>query len=167
MRDWRIQLRRHASRPACYTSHHPWKANGEKHVGISWTKILVSRSLDEPLSMPSRPCHQDNRRTRLILCWVFPAYVKIVFAFSICVLGVWLNVSAVTLLASNIDSSSMTLFIFLEYSHSIMVHCCGRCNQLESYTFLYSICLLRWPCTLVCTWRQACSIFLPHSNGLK
>ena len=69
----RIWLRCHASIPACYTSHHPWKANCDSHVGIPWSKRLLSWYLDEPLSMPSRLCHQDKMRTRLILCWVFPA----------------------------------------------------------------------------------------------
>ena len=70
---WIIQLRRHASSPAWYTSNHPWKANCEKRVGIPWSKRLVSWSLDEPLLMSPRLCHQGKRRTRLRLCWVFPA----------------------------------------------------------------------------------------------
>ena len=46
-----------------------------------------------------------------------------------------------------------------------MVYCCGQCNQLEYYTFPYSICFLRWP---VCMWPQSCSRYcLPHSNRLK
>ena len=69
---WRIQLWRHVSSPACYTSDRPWKANCKSHMGIPLSKVLVSRSLDDPLSMPSRLWHQNKRRTRIIFCWVFP-----------------------------------------------------------------------------------------------
>ena len=70
---WRVQLQHHASRPAWNTSHHPWKPDGERHVGIPWSKMMVYWSLDEPLLLPPRLCHQDKRRNRLKLCWVFPA----------------------------------------------------------------------------------------------
>ena len=57
---WRIQLRRQPSSPAWYTSHHPRKSKCERHVGIPWSKWLVSRSLAEPLLMPSRLSHQKR-----------------------------------------------------------------------------------------------------------
>ena len=70
---WRIQLQRHASSPAWHISRHPWKVDCERHVGIPWSKRLVSWSLDEPLLMPPRLCRQYKRRKRLRLCSVFPA----------------------------------------------------------------------------------------------
>ena len=70
---WRVQLQRHASCPAWHTSNHPRKADCERHVGIPWSKRVVSGSLDEPLSLTPRQCHQDKRRKRLKMCWVFPA----------------------------------------------------------------------------------------------
>ena len=64
---WRIQIRRHATSPACYTSKHILKANCERHMRIPLSKEMVYQSISESLSVPSRLCHQNKRRTRLRL----------------------------------------------------------------------------------------------------
>ena len=69
---WRIQLRPNASNPAWYTSDYPLKSLYERHVVIPWSKGMVSWSLNEPFSVSSRLFHQNKKRTRLRLCWIFP-----------------------------------------------------------------------------------------------
>ena len=69
---WRIQLRRHVTSPAWYTSDYSWKVNCERNVGIPWSKGMVSRSLNGPLLVTSRLCNQNKRRTRLRLRRIFP-----------------------------------------------------------------------------------------------
>ena len=71
---WIIQLRRHTTSPAWYTSDYTWKSNCERHVVIPWSKGMASWSLNEPLLVPSYLCHQNKRRTRLRLRWIFPTY---------------------------------------------------------------------------------------------
>ena len=69
---WIIQLRRHTASPAWYTSDYPWKANCERHVGIPWSKGIVSQYLNEPLLIPSCLCHQKRGELDLDYVEFFP-----------------------------------------------------------------------------------------------
>ena len=84
---WRIQLRRHATSPTWYTSDYPWKATCERHMGIPWSKGMLPWSLNEPISVPSRVFHQNNRITILRLRWISPHNTPLPYNYS------WENVT--------------------------------------------------------------------------
>ena len=69
---WRNKIWRHTTNPAWYTSDYPRKSNCEMHMGIPWSKGMVSWSLNEPLSIPSHLCHQKKRITIPRLRWISP-----------------------------------------------------------------------------------------------
>ena len=51
-------------------------------MGIPCSKGMVSRSLNETLSAPSRLCYQNKRRTILILRWIFPHNTPLPYNYS-------------------------------------------------------------------------------------
>ena len=58
--------------PAWNTINYSWKTNCESNLGITWSKMMVSCSLNETLYVTLGICRQNKRVVGLILRWIFP-----------------------------------------------------------------------------------------------